>query len=146
MSWLIDMMLAGLNFFYFYTGNYGVSIIVLTILVNIALYPLALSSIVQMAVLQKVQPKIQELQKKHKDKPAEMQKELAELYKKEKINPFGGCLPMLLKIPFFIGFFMAFISINFPAGVQLYWVVSSVVGALQQMFIIKYAMPAKESF
>ena len=211
------MMLAGLNFFYFYTGNYGVSIIVLTILVNIALYPLTLSSIVQMAVLQKVQPKIQELQKKHKDKPAEMQKELAELYKKEKINPFGGCLPMLLKIPFFIGFFMAlqskeflaiisnpdvnssflwignlakpdvtyvmvgliglstywaqksmpasnagnnpmagmtmimpffiaFISINFPAGVQLYWVVSSVVGALQQMFIIKYAMPAKESF
>src|SRR3989339_572392 len=217
MNWIVDIIILGLNFFYTYVGNYGLSIIFLTVIINIALYPLTLSSIIQMAALQKIQPKIQEIQKKYKDKPAELQKELGNIYKTEKVNPFGGCLPMLLKIPFFIGFFMAlqskefldiisnpninssflwignlakpdvtyvivgliglstywaqksmpasnagnnpmagmtmimpffiaFISINFPAGVQLYWVVSSVVGALQQMFIIKYAMPAKESF
>ncbi|OGC07951.1 hypothetical protein A2230_02515 [candidate division WOR-1 bacterium RIFOXYA2_FULL_36_21] len=216
MSWLIDIMLAGLNFFYSYTGNYGFSIIFLTILINMALYPLTLSSIVQMSALQKIQPKIQEIQKKFKEKPAELQKALSEIYKNEKVNPFGGCLPMLLKIPFFIGFFMAlqstqfksiiadpsvnssflwianlakpdptytmiiliaistylsqksmpnaasnqqmagfnmfmpifiaFVSISFPAGVQLYWIASSLVGAAQQFFIMKYVVLKKESF
>src|SRR3989338_7652307 len=107
MNFIVDMILTSLNFFYGYLGNYGFSIIFLTILINIALYPLTLSSIVQMAALQKIHPKIQEIQAKYKDNPKELQGALGQIYKDEKVNPFGGCLPMLLKIPFFIGFFMA---------------------------------------
>lgn len=206
MSWLTDIMLQALNFFYTITGNYGLAIIFLTITINMALYPLTLSSIVQMAAIQKIQPKISELQKKLKDKPDQMQKEMMALYKQEKVNPFGGCLPMLLKIPFFIAlffalqsnefnalilkkgasagflwinslakpdptyilivliaittylsqktmpassnkqmagmnyimpFFIAFISISFPSGVQLYWIISNMVAIAQQWYIIK---------
>lgn len=210
MNFLVDMLIQGLNFFYSFTGNYGWSIIFLTIAINIALYPLTLSSIVQMAAMQKIQPKIQAIQKKHKDNPQELQKELSEIYKTEKVNPFGGCLPLLLKIPFFIAFFMAlqskeflaiianpkvnasffwianlskpdstyimiiliaittylsqktipggqqnnqmasmnmimpffiaFISISFPAGVQLYWVASNIITIAQQWYIGKYSI------
>jgi YidC/Oxa1 family membrane protein insertase len=66
-----------------------------------------------MAALQKVQPRIQELQKKYKDKPQDLQKEMMGLYKSEKVNPLGGCLPVLLKIPFFLALFWAFQSTAF---------------------------------
>jgi len=113
MSWFINIMLQALNFFYIISGNYGYAIILLTIAINIALYPLTLSSIVQMAAMQKIQPKISEIQKKHKDKPDQMQKEIMELYKAEKINPLGGCLPLLLKIPFLIALFVSLQSQEF---------------------------------
>ena len=100
-----DILLKGLMFFYSISGNYGLSIILLTAAINLALYPLTLQSIVQMAALQRVQPKMQEIQKKLKAEPQKMQKEIMELYKSEKVNPLGGCLPTLLKIPFFIGLF-----------------------------------------
>ncbi len=113
MNYLTDMMLLALNFFYSITGNYGYAIIFLTMAINFALYPLTLSSIVQMNAVQKIQPKITELQKRLKDKPDQLQKETMELYKQEKVNPFGGCLPMLLKIPFFIALFFALQSNQF---------------------------------
>lgn len=111
---LIDIMIQAINFFYTISGgNYGYAIIFLTIAINMALYPLTLSSIVQMSALQRVQPKVQELQKKLKEDPQKMQKEIMELYKKEKVNPMGGCLPMLVKIPFFIALFFALQSQEF---------------------------------
>lgn len=111
---LVDIMIQALNFFYTISGsNYGYAIIFLTIAINMALYPLTLSSIVQMSALQRVQPKVKELQTKLKDEPQKMQKEIMELYKKEKVNPMGGCLPMLVKIPFFIALFFALQSQEF---------------------------------
>ena len=126
MKWLSDIMLQALNFFYQISGpfgNYGWSIIFLTVAINFALYPLTLTSVKQMAALQKIQPKMAEIQKKLKEKPQEMQKALGDLYKAEKVNPFGGCLPMLLKIPFFIALFFAlqskeFLSIIAQPGVK----------------------------
>lgn len=111
---LVDIMIQALNFFYTISGsNYGYAIIFLTIAINMALYPLTLSSTVQMSALQRVQPKVKDLQKKLKDEPQKMQKEIMELYKKEKVNPMGGCLPMLVKIPFFIALFFALQSQEF---------------------------------
>lgn len=118
MNWVVDLILQGLNFFYSFTGSYGLAIIFLTIAINIALYPLTLSSIVQMAAMQKLQPKLKALQEKHKGNPQEIQKQLSELYKSEKVSPFGGCMPMLLKIPFFIGFFMALQNKRFIATIS----------------------------
>ena len=69
LNWLVDILIQALNFFYSITGSYGWSIILLTTVINIALYPLTLSSVVQMAAVQRVQPKIAEIQKKYKDVP-----------------------------------------------------------------------------
>ncbi|NQU18501.1 MAG: membrane protein insertase YidC [Candidatus Saganbacteria bacterium] len=107
-----DILLQGLRLFSGF-GGYGYAIILLTIAINIILYPLTRQSIVQMAALQRIQPKMQELQKKHKEEPKKMQKEIMQMYKSEKVNPLGGCLPTLLKIPFFIGLFMVLQSTPF---------------------------------
>ncbi len=112
MRFLSDLMLDALRFFSIF-GGYGWGIIWLTIAVNLALYPLTLSSIQSMSAMQKMQPKLQELQKKFKDKPQELQKATMELYRSEGVNPIGGCLPVLLKIPFFLALFWAFYSASF---------------------------------
>lgn len=112
MKLLSDIMLEALKFFAYF-GGYGWGIVWLTIAVNLALYPLTLASIKSMGAMQKIQPRIQELQKKLKEKPQELQKETMDLYKSEGINPLGGCLPMILKIPFFIALFWAFQSTAF---------------------------------
>jgi YidC/Oxa1 family membrane protein insertase len=112
MQFLSNIMLEALGFFAYF-GGYGWGIIWLTIAVNLALYPLTLSSIKSMAAMQKIQPKIKELQAKHKDSPKELQKETMGLYKGEGVNPMGGCLPVLLKIPFFLALFWAFQSSAF---------------------------------
>src|SRR3989339_1026800 len=116
MAFLSNIMLEVLKFFYVVGGNnYALAIIWLTVAVNLALYPLTLASIKQMSAMQRVQPRIQELQKKHKEDPKKMQQEIMDLYKGEKVNPIGGCLPVLLKIPFFLALFFALQSKEFMA-------------------------------
>jgi YidC/Oxa1 family membrane protein insertase len=203
MEVLSNLLLEVLKFFYAIGGhNYGLAIIWLTIAVNLALYPLTLSSLQQMSAMQRIQPRMQELQKKHKEEPQKLQKEMMDLYKSEGVNPLGGCLPVLLKIPFFLALlfalqskefialigkaesflwikdiskpdplyimafvigittwmsqksmpatpgqnqgmlmmmpvFITFISFPFPAGVQLYWVVSNLISWAQQSYIMK---------
>ncbi|MFA5097296.1 MAG: YidC/Oxa1 family membrane protein insertase [Candidatus Margulisiibacteriota bacterium] len=114
MQIFIDITLKTLGFFYAIGfHNYGVAIILLTIAIKVALYPLTLQSTKQMAAMQKLQPKFEELKKKHKDSPDKFQKETMELYKKHGVNPLGGCLPLLLQMPVFIALFMALTSQNF---------------------------------
>ncbi|MFC1560268.1 YidC/Oxa1 family membrane protein insertase [Candidatus Margulisiibacteriota bacterium] len=108
-------MLSVLQFLFNLSGNYGTAVVLLTIIIKFALYPLTLQSTRQMDAMQKIQPKVQELQKKFKDKPDQLQKETVALYKQEGVNPLGGCLPMLLQIPFFIGLFVALTSKEFAA-------------------------------
>lgn len=111
---LIDITLQILNFFYAIGGhNYGIAIILLTIAVKIALYPLTLQSIQQMSAMQRIQPKFEELKAKHKNKPDKFQQETMALYKQHGVNPLGGCLPMLIQIPVFIALFMALTSQTF---------------------------------
>ncbi len=85
--------------------NPGVSIILMTLLLRIVLYPLQAKSLKSMSRMKDLQPKIEEIKIKYKDKPDLLNKATMDLYKKEKINPLGGCLPMLLQFPFFIAFF-----------------------------------------
>jgi len=111
---LIDVMLQILNLFYVIGfHNYGIAIILLTVAVKMALYPLTLQSTQQMAAMQKIQPKFEELKSKHKDKPEKFQKEVMDLYKEHGVNPLGGCLPILLQIPIFIALFMALTAPGF---------------------------------
>ncbi|MFQ5455776.1 MAG: membrane protein insertase YidC [Nitrospirota bacterium] len=94
-----------LRLFYQFTHNYGVSIILLTMLVKGAFTPLAHKSYKSMKAMQSLQPKIKELQTKFKDNKERLNKELMEIYKKNKVNPLGGCLPVFIQIPFFIALF-----------------------------------------
>jgi len=92
-------LLISLNWLNQYVKSYGWSIIILTIIVKLILYPLTFTSFKSMKGMQKVQPLMKELQTKYKDDKAKMNQELMKLYKEHKINPMGGCLPMLLQIP-----------------------------------------------
>jgi YidC/Oxa1 family membrane protein insertase len=94
-----------LKFFYKYLGNYGLAIIVLTIVVRIPFIPILNKSQKSMKKMQKIQPMMAELKEKYKNDAAKMQKETMALYKKYKVNPIGGCLPMFLQIPVFIALY-----------------------------------------
>lgn len=87
------------------TANYGWAIIILTGIVQLIVFPLSLKSYQSMASMKKLQPRIQELQKRYKDDSKRMHQEMLSLYKEAKTNPFGGCLPMILQIPVFYAFF-----------------------------------------
>src|SRR5690606_36385202 len=95
-----DIMLQMLVFFADLTNSSGLAINLLTVTIRLALYPLTLSQTKSLAAMRELQPKIQELQKKYKDKPQEYQKRVMELYQEHKINPLGGCLPVLIQLPF----------------------------------------------
>ena len=83
------------------TGNFGVAIILLTCLVRGLMFPVAQKQFKSMAAMRVLQPKIKALQERHKDDKAKLQQEMLEMYKKEKVNPVAGCLPILLQIPIF---------------------------------------------
>jgi len=186
------------------TGSAGIAIILLTILIRLALYPLTKKQTESMIALREIQPKLQEIQNKYKDNPQEYQRRVLELYREKGVNPFGGCLPLLIQFPFLIALFqvlrtytfegvdprfliwtltepdrvyvlpilsglttyfmsamtsggdpsqramqlimpifIAWISISFPAGLVLYWVVSNIFSIVQQYMLTK-SMPMVE--
>ena len=94
-----------LDFFYLIIPNYGIAIILLTILIKVVFLPLTFKSSESMAKMAALNPKIQEIRTRLKDKPEKMNQEIAELYKREKINPLSGCLPLLLQIPVFFALY-----------------------------------------
>jgi YidC/Oxa1 family membrane protein insertase len=94
-----------LNFFHTYFKNYGIAIILVTIAFKLAFWPIAQKGLKSMKNMQKLQPKMVKLKEKYKDDPAMMNKEVMNLYKTYKVNPLGGCLPMILQIPVFFALY-----------------------------------------
>jgi len=88
--------------------DFGVAVIVLTVIIRIILYPLMVQSIKSQKILSELQPKIQEIQRQFKDDKEKQTRATMELYKKEKINPFGGCLPLLIQLPILIALYQVF--------------------------------------
>jgi YidC/Oxa1 family membrane protein insertase len=88
-----------------FVGNWGVSIILLTILIKLAFYPLSAASYRSMAHLRELTPRLQSMKEKFGDDRQKLQQAMMELYKTEKINPLGGCLPILVQIPVFIALY-----------------------------------------
>jgi YidC/Oxa1 family membrane protein insertase len=104
--WFIAIpLLRALRILYGVTGNYGVAIIVLTALVKLATTPLTQTTFRNMREMQKLQPQMARLREKHKDDQMALQKEMMELYKRHHVNPFAGCLPMVLQLPIFVGLY-----------------------------------------
>ena len=94
-----------LNWLYGYVGNYGVAIIIITILIKLIFWPITSKGMRSMKNMQKLQPKVAKLKEKYKDDPTKMNQEMMALYKTYKVNPVGGCLPMLIQIPFFFALY-----------------------------------------
>ena len=170
-----------------YVGNFGISIIMVTILIKIVLLPLTLKQDKSMKEMKKLQPKIDEIKKKYANDKQMLNIKTMELYKEHKVNPMGGCLPILLQLPILFALFgvlrtpglipadstflwmkladpdpfyilpvlngvvsffqqnmmymfplmMIVISYRMPAGLQVYWLTSSLIAVVQQYFIMK---------
>jgi YidC/Oxa1 family membrane protein insertase len=91
-------------------GNWGWSIVALVFLLKIAFYWLNASAYKSMAKMKAVAPKVTELRERYKDKPQQMQQEMMRIYREEKVNPLGGCLPILVQMPFFIALYWVLLS------------------------------------
>ncbi|MGI6466034.1 MAG: membrane protein insertase YidC [Sphaerochaetaceae bacterium] len=105
LGWLESILKWLLTFFYSLIPNYGVAIILLTILIKLVLQPFSKKSMESTAKMAALNPQMSELREKYKDNPTKLNQEMSELYKKEKINPLGGCLPMLFQFPIFIALY-----------------------------------------
>ena len=102
-----------LSLSYQFIPNYGLGIIILTFGVKFIFYPLTKKGFESMKKMQTIQPKMEELKKKHKGNPQKMQSEIMELYKAENVNPFSSCLPQLVQLPIFIALFFSMTSDSF---------------------------------
>jgi YidC/Oxa1 family membrane protein insertase len=96
-----------LHFFHSFTGSYGLDIILLTVLIKILMAPLTHKSFVSMKAMQKLQPQMEKLKEKYGNDKEKLNKEIMELYRRNGVNPLGGCLPMVLQFPVFIGLYNA---------------------------------------
>ncbi|MBI5787277.1 MAG: membrane protein insertase YidC [Candidatus Schekmanbacteria bacterium] len=111
-----------LKFSHTFTKNYGWDIVLLTILIKIVFYPLTASSFKSMRKMQVLQPKMNALRKKYKSDPQKLNAEIIDLYKKHKVNPVGGCLPMLLQIPVFFALYKSLlVSIELRHAPFMFW-------------------------
>ena len=203
-DWAVGILQDLVTFFYSVTAtmgiaNYGVAIILLTLVIKLILYPLTVKQVKGMKAMQELQPKMKELQEKYKGNPEKLNKEMALLYKDSGVNPLAGCLPLLVQMPILMGIFYAirdyqyvhlpsflwiadlsapdnlyilpivpaattyiqqrqtstemnqqakimmnfmplfigYISITFPAGLVLYWVVSNIFQIVQQWWMYR---------
>lgn len=101
---------------------YGVTIIVITVLIRILLLPLSFKQVRSQIKMQEVQPKLTKLQEKYKNDPAKAQQEMMKLYKEYDINPMSGCLPMLIQMPIFIALYSVFYNLQGLEGASFLWI------------------------
>ena len=91
-------------------GNWGWSIILLTILIKLVFFPLSAASYKSMARMKEVQPRLAAMKEQYKGEPQKLNQAMMEMYRKEKINPLGGCLPVVIQIPVFISLYWVLLS------------------------------------
>ena len=106
MEWFSVPLLWLMNFIYRYTGNYGIAIILLTVLTKILFYPLTQKSMTSMKQMQALQPHLNALRAKYKNDNQRLQREMMELYRRHGVNPMGGCLPIVIQIPVFYALYV----------------------------------------
>ncbi len=116
------ILVGGLELLHKVFRNYGLAVIALTILINILLFPLTRVSYMSMKRMQLIQPHMTKLREQHKKNPEKLNKEMMELYRKHKVNPFGGCLPMILQMPVFIALYVALSKSVILVNAKLFWI------------------------
>jgi YidC/Oxa1 family membrane protein insertase len=116
------LLLDVIRFFYKISHSWGIAIILLAVALNLLLFPLTNKSFKSMQKMQALQPEMEALKAKHKDNPQKMNKEVMELYKKYNINPFSGCLPLLLQMPIFIALYNALVRFVEFKNARFLWI------------------------
>ena len=118
---LVDFVVHVLNAIYSVVGNYGIAIIIVTILMRITVFPLTLKQEKSMKKMRELQPELEKIKEKYKDDPQEYQRKTAELYRESGVNPLGGCLPLLIQMPIFVALYWAFSGNAIPADAKFLW-------------------------
>jgi YidC/Oxa1 family membrane protein insertase len=122
-SALAKPLLYTLKYFNKYTHNYGIAIIIITVIIKILFFPLTHKSYKSMKDMQKLQPKMAELKEKHKDDKEALNRSIMEMYRTHKVNPLGGCLPMVVQIPVFFALYKALMfSIELRHAPFMLWI------------------------
>ena len=101
--------------------NYGLAIIMLTILIKLCLYPLTVKQVKSMKGMQDLQPKMKKLQEQYKNNPQLMQQKIGELYKEAGVNPLAGCLPLIIQMPILMGMFYALQNFSYTGTPGFMW-------------------------
>lgn len=138
-NFISQLLLQLLDFLYNIVKNWGVAIIILSILIYIILYPLSIKQMRSMKKMQALQPRIEELKKAYKDNPQKLNKEIMELYRNYKINPFSGCLPLILQIPIFFALYQVLIRSVALKGARFLWIKD--LSEADRLFIIPNLSP-----
>jgi YidC/Oxa1 family membrane protein insertase len=122
-TFIAKPMFLMLQFFHDYVGNWGWTIVLVTIVIKLILYPLAYKGMVSMNRLKDLAPKVKEIQEKYKDDKQKAGAKMMELYKKEGANPMGGCLPILLQIPVFFAIYRVLLNATELQGAEwMLWI------------------------
>jgi YidC/Oxa1 family membrane protein insertase len=139
--WLAVPLFYILDWMHRLFSNWGVAIIMLTLVVKLALYPLSAASYRSMANMRRVAPQMKRLQERYSDDRQKLSQEMMALYKKEKVNPLGGCLPMLLPMPIFIAlYWVLFESVELRHAPFMLWI--NDLSAMDPYFILPLLMGA----
>ncbi|MFN3934519.1 membrane protein insertase YidC [Parvibaculum sp.] len=121
---LTQPMFKMLHYIAIYVGNFGIAILIVTVLIKLLFYPLANKSYVAMSKMKKLQPEMEKLRERYKDDRMKQQQEIMELYKKEQVNPLAGCLPVLIQIPVFFALYkVLFVTIEMRHAPFFGWIV-----------------------
>ncbi len=133
-----------LNFLYGFIPNYGVAIILLTLIIKAVLWPLGNKSYKSMSEMKKIQPLMMQIREKYKNDKKKINEETMALYRTYKVNPLGGCLPMLVQIPVFFALYqMLYNAIELRHAPFLLWITD--LSAPDRLFNIPYAIPFMEA-
>ncbi len=137
--WLAVPLFSLLDWLHALVGNWGAAIILLTVMVKLVLYPLSQASYKSMANMRRVQPQMKRLQERYADDRQKLSQEMMGLYKKEKVNPLGGCLPMLLPMPIFIAlYWVLFESVELRQAPFMLWIDD--LAAMDPFFVLPLLM------
>jgi len=117
------IILSIFNFFFSIFGNYGIAVIIFAILLKVSFFPLSRQTIISQHRMQMVQPELKKIQQKYKDDPQMLNREMMHLYKTYKVNPFTGCLPLLIQLPIFMALYQTLsTSIEFRQAKFALWI------------------------
>lgn len=122
--WFIsDPIFSVMNWVHSFAGNWGIAIILVTLLIKLIFYPLSAKSYRSMARMRRLQPKMQQIRERFGSDKQKMSQATMELYRKEKVNPLGGCLPMIIQIPVFIALYWVIVeSVEFRQAPFFFWI------------------------
>jgi YidC/Oxa1 family membrane protein insertase len=136
--WVLDQL-------YKLLGNWGWSIVALVVLLKIAFYWLNAKAYSSMAKMKAINPKVMAMRERYKDKPQQMQQEMMRIYREEKVNPLGGCLPILVQMPFFIALYWVLLSsVEMRNAPWIGWIQD--LSAIDPYFILPLLMTASTMF